>query len=380
MPYLSMKVVVLTGGSSPEYTASIESALHVLEHRKSLRKHLHLVPCLISRDERWLDIPTSERALDAYRLGSSEGLRQMDTIIREGNAAPPWEVLSDASVVFPIIHGALGEDGVILGLCRALRKPFIGCGILSSVICLEKAVCNAVLAQAGLPRTPYGVILSDDSETKAAMIAGDLRMPWIIKPSSGGCSIGVSLIRDASELSSALAKCRVLYPKSAIVIESAIEGALEIDVAVMEDFNGDLVVTPCGLRKNFDHTTASSASVQQVGSSPEHNQDQSNDPVWVVPAPELPQWAVEQMQTLAKRAFRVVRATGWLRVDFLYTVSDGKIYINEINTMPSLASGCMFFKLWQAAGLETAELIHRNVNNALSASKDGEASLKVGQS
>ena len=245
-------VTVLAGGPSPEYIGSIESALGILSHRDSLKAHFQLVPCLITRSGLWLNESTSELGLSAYRSGGPNALQLLEDIASSGTTIPPWLVVSSSSAIFPAIHGALGEDGVILGLCRAVGIPFVGCDILTSVICLEKAVCNSVLETANLPQTPHLAILPSD--TTCPSLENIIPLPWIIKPSDGGCSIGVSLINSSSDLPTALGKARQSYPNSTILVEAAVQDAMEVDVAVMEDpsATGDdnLIVSPCGLRQN----------------------------------------------------------------------------------------------------------------------------------
>ena len=155
-------VRVLAGGPSPEYVASIESALGLLGHRGTLKTKFQLIPCLITRFGLWLDESTSERALSTYQDASPDVLQRIEDIAQSGTSVPPWRVVSSSSAIFPAIHGALGEGGVILGLCRALHVPFVGCDILASVVCLDKAVCNAVLKTAGLPQTPHVAVLPTD--------------------------------------------------------------------------------------------------------------------------------------------------------------------------------------------------------------------------
>ena len=144
---------------------------------------------------------------------------------------------------------------------------------------------------------------------------------------------------------------------------------MEIDVAVMEDLSasgkGNLIVSLCGLRQNFKYNTASSASNSTASPSPQENQNQGDVPSWAVPAPGVPADVILKMQAFAKRVFRVVRATGFLRVDFFYVASTGEVLINEINTMPSLARGSMWFKLWAEAGITAEEWVRSVVEGAL---------------
>lgn len=357
-------VTVLAGGPSPEYIGSIESALGILSHRDALRAQFQFVPCLITRPGLWLNQSTSELALSAYQSGGPDALQRMEDIASSGTSIPPWLVVTSSSAVFPAIHGALGEDGVILGLCRALDIPFVGCDILTSIICLDKAICNSVLKTANLPQTAHVAILPSD--TPCPSLENNIPLPWIVKPADGGCSIGVSLIKSSSDLPTALTKARQSYPDSTILVEAAVQGAMEVDVAVMADpSNGNLTVSPCGLRQNFSYNTASSASPTTASPSPQENHNQGDVPSWAVPAPGVPEDVVLKMQALAKRVFRVVRATGFMRVDFFYVPSTGKVLVNEINTMPSLATGSMWFKLWAEAGIGAEEWVKRVVEGTL---------------
>ena len=370
-----LTITVLAGGPSPEHIASIETALGVLSQRDKLKTHFRLVPCLIARSGIWLDESTSESALSAYQSAGSDAVQRMDDIALSGTSVPPSTVVSSSAAVFPALHGALGEDGVVLGLCRALNTPFVGCDILASVTCLDKATCNAVLKTANLPQTPHVTIFPSDG-LYASIESNIIPLPWIIKPSDGGCSIGVSLIKSPSELPTALAKARKSYPNSTILVEAAVQDAMEIDVAVMEDptssVDENLIVSSCGLRQNFDFQTASSASASSASSGPRENQNQGDVPSWAVPAPDVPKDVALKMQELAKRVFRVVRATGFLRVDFFYVALTGQILINEINTLPSLATGCMFFKLWEEIGISADEWVRRVVDMALRKGKGRE--------
>ncbi|KAF2103754.1 glutathione synthetase ATP-binding domain-like protein [Rhizodiscina lignyota] len=361
-------ITVISGGPTPEYISSIESALGVLSHRGSLRAHFRLVPCLITRSGLWLDESTSELALSAYSSGGPDALQRMEDIASSGTSVPPWLVVSSSSAVFPTIGGALGEDGVILGLCRALNTPFVGCDILTSVICLDKSVCKSVLETANLPQTVHLAILPSDSPY-SVLESSPFPFPWIIKPADGGCSIGVSLINSPPELSTALDKVRQPYPDSTVLIEPAVQDMVEVDVAVMEDISatGDriVIVSPCGLRQNFRLGAGSSASSSSASSSSQGKQNKGDGPSWVVPAPDVPKDVVVKMQAFARQAFRAVRATGFMRVDFFYVASTGEILINEINTIPNMSRDSMWFKLWAGAGIVSEEWVKKVVEVAL---------------
>ncbi|KAJ9613037.1 hypothetical protein H2200_002978 [Cladophialophora chaetospira] len=361
-------VTILAGGPTPEYVSSITTALGILAHRDSLKDHFSFIPCLISKTGVWLDETTSERALAVYQKGDDDALQRMEEVVCAGTSVPPWLVVSSSTVVFPTIGGALGEDGVIIGLCRALATPFVGCDILTSVICLDKAVCKSVLQTAGLSQTPHIVVQPSD-DLGLILESKHFSLPWVVKPADGGCSIGVSYVKSFGDFTVAIDKARGHYPDSNILVEPLVEHMLEIDVAVMEEISstGDrrLVFSPPGLRQNFHLHLASSASSGVTASSAQGDKNAEGELSWLVPAPDLPEDVVKTMQALAKRAFRAVQATGFLRVDFFYVPTTGEILINEINTIPNTSIDSMWFKLWAAAGIEPKDWVIRVVEHAL---------------
>jgi len=194
-------------------------------------------------------------------------------------------------------------------------------------------------------------------------------LPWVVKPADGGCSIGVSFVKSSCDFSAAIDKTRGYYPDSNILVEPLVERMLEIDVAVMEEISSTgerrLIVSPPGLRQNFHLHLASSASSGVTASSSEGDKNSGGELSWLVPAPDLPENVVKTMEASAKRAFRAVQASGFLRVDFFYVASTGKILVNEINTIPNMSYDSMWFKLWAAAGIEPKDWVIRVVDSAM---------------
>ena len=131
-------------------------------------------------------------------------------------------------------------------MCQSLRKAYVGASVWTSIVQYDKVTCNAVLKGAGIPQTWQLVILPDD-KLDLNEIEERVPLPWVVKPSDGGCSVGISVVRTASELPAALRESRRYYPRSPVLVERMIEGALEIDVVVMRDLAGEVVATPCGM-------------------------------------------------------------------------------------------------------------------------------------
>ena len=367
-----VRVAIITGGPGPEHDASIESALGVLEHREALRAEFRFTVCVITKGETWLDVSASNQYLQMYSSEGAAKLQELEELDKTGlHTRTPWEVVADADIVFPIIHGVFGEDGVVLGLCRALKRPFVGCGTLSSTICLDKAICNALLVQAGIPKTPHEVVLPDENEDdiiKRLKMSGLMKPPWIVKPTDGGCSLGVSMVQDVQELPAALAKSRQTYPSSAIVLENAVEDMIEVDVTVLErlPYGSGLIATICGHHlSSITSSLMPPAGALGVNSQPKERDQNGRLPEWAVSTSDISKIAQIQMQNLAMRIFRIVRASTFLRVDFFFVPTTGQIFVNEINTMPSLASEAIIYKLWAAAGIPAASLIQHIITHSL---------------
>lgn len=341
------RVIVLTGGPTLEYKSSLDSALGILSYRDQLREEYQLEPCFITHSGIWLDAPTSEKVLEQYKSGKPEDtVDAIDKIALNGHVTP-WQVLSETAAVFLTICGAFGEDGAIIGLCQAMRKPHIGSSIFTSVVQYDKAACNALLKSVGISQTPQVVLLP--GEPIDAQLAASLPLPWVVKPSYGGCSIGISFVRAMSELPAAILKSQEYYFDSPILIEAAVENALEVDVAVMRDLDGNIVVTPCGMFATPDQKQEHSAALSTID----------------VPASGIPQHGAEKMRDLAKRVYQVLRGTGWLKIDFFYQPSTGIILVNEINAVPNMSRDSLNWRLWEAAGIGPLDMIRRLIKLAL---------------
>ena len=346
------RVTILTGSHTLEYKSSLDSAVGILGFHEALSSEYCLQVCFITNEAIWLDFETSATIMDRYTLaGSEDSYEEIISIATRGHSTPS-QILAATDVIFPAICGALGEDGTIAGLCQAYRKPCIGDSALTNAVQYDKIMCNAVLAQAGIPQTPQVVVLPDEEPDTDVMT--NLPLPWFVKPADGGCSIGISHIESTHQLPAALLKSRHFYPSSATLVETAVDDALEVDVMAMRDSSGNLLVTPCGLFVSPLSTESKSPKV-----SPLH-----------VPAPGVPAEDVAKMQALTQKIYRVLRVSGWLKVDFFYNPRTRKILVNEVNTLLNMSRGSMMFRLWEAADVEPVELIRRVVEMALDKGRD----------
>lgn len=267
------------------------------------------------------------------------------TILDAGSKAP-------VDVIFPVLHGCNGEDGTIQGLFELAGIPYVGCGVLGSAVGMDKAYTKIIFEKEGLPQGDYLVFsrkqVNFRTEEVIKEVEGRLLYPCFVKPSNAGSSVGVSKASNREELMKALH----LAAKNdrRILVEEFIDGR-EIECAVLG--NDDPIastvgeVVPCNDFYDYE-------AKYQAG---------DNSKV-VIPAENLPAETVLKIREYAVRAFKCLDCAGLSRVDFFVHKATGKIYINEINTLPGFTQISMYPKLWAASGIPYSELLDRLIELA----------------
>jgi D-alanine-D-alanine ligase len=257
-------------------------------------------------------------------------------------------------VVFPVLHGLMGEDGTVQGLCELNRIPFVGCGTLSSAAAMDKAVARRLFEAAGLPLAAWLDIRQYQYEADPAAfhaaVEEKIGYPNFVKPANSGSSIGVSKAKDRAELIEAISAAFKYDGK--LLVERAVQGReIELSVLGRED---DLFVSVPGeirpVREFYDYIAKYDDSDSEL----------------IVPA-DLPEKTVQALQDAALRAFTAVDGTGLCRADFF--VEDDQVLLNEINTMPGFTNISMYFVLMRASGREPIEVIDKLVQFALDENK-----------
>ena len=255
----------------------------------------------------------------------------------------PWAVLGEADVVFPVLHGPMGEDGTVQGLFEMIGVPYVGCGVLSSALAMDKVVAKQVLAAAGLPQVRSAALRHGVTADDVA----DLGWPRFVKPANMGSSVGVSKVRSADELAGAL-ELAFLYDEWVLVEEGVT--AREVECAVLGGLD------PKGTRLGeivpgadfYDYEDKYSGLGAEL----------------FVPA-DVPDAVHEEARALAVRAFQALRCDGLARVDFFLEEGGRGLLINEVNTMPGFTPYSMYPQLWGAEGLSYPALVDRLVELAL---------------
>lgn len=253
-------------------------------------------------------------------------------------------------VALPMTHGRFGEDGVLQGIFERLGVPYAGCRVLSSALCMDKAVCKQFLAGQKIPQTRFKVIdfslLSPaELEAKLEEVKSGFLAPIFVKPANSGSSVGISKVEDMSDLARAIAEAR--RHDSKIVIEEGLTGLREVEVGILG--NGHLITSWPGeliLSKEFY----------------DYEEKYKNNRTEVKIPAALP---IEQEQTvmaLAEMVYRLCDCRGFARIDFF--VANNKIYLNEINTLPGFTQFSMYPLLLMKMGLSYRELVSRIIELA----------------
>lgn len=355
-----IRVAVLFGGRSAEHEISLLSARFVVESLDRARFEPVLVG--IDKEGRWR---VQEEALF---LGASRDprLQKLD-LAMPGALLPPHpdpaggaEIAVDSGipgfavdVVFPVLHGPLGEDGSIQGLLELAGVPYVGAGVAGSAIGMDKDIMKRLLREANLPVGPYRVVRRrawerDPAEVTAAL--SELSLPLFTKPANMGSSVGVSKVAGLATLAPAMAEAFAYDDK--VVVEQGIPGVREIEVSVLggdtprASVPGEIVVDHPDGFYSYD-----AKYVDEVGA------------VAQVPAP-LTASQTAEVQALAVAVFEVLCCDGLARVDFFLT-PEGRFLVNEINTMPGFTAISMFPKLCMASGTTAQELVSRLIDDAL---------------
>ena len=311
---MKLRVAVLYGGRSGEHEVSIRSAKSILEALD--RDKYEVSEYLISKDGKW-----QPRAI-----------------------LPEPGVNTGIDVVFPVLHGTFGEDGTIQGLLELAGLPYVGAGVLGSAVSMDKEVMKRLCRERGLPVVDYVTLWRGNLNADACLGLG---FPMFVKPANLGSSVGISKVKDLSELRAALDLAAQFDVK--VLVERGITGR-ELECAVLG--NEDPVAsTPCEILPSQEFYDYQDKYLLDKA-------------LTEIPA-RLTVAQTAEVRRLAVECYRTVCCEGMARVDFLLEAATGKLYINEINTIPGFTSISMYPKMWEASGLPMAKLLDRLIELAL---------------
>jgi D-alanine-D-alanine ligase len=350
------RVAIVFGGRSSEHAISVVSAGSIL--RALDPDQYEVVPVGITREGRWVlagDDPAklaiNERKLPEITAESGSAVvlaadpTATQLIVRD--AAEGGSSLAGVDVVFPVLHGAYGEDGTIQGLLEMAGIPYVGANVFASAAAMDKEFTKKLAAVEGIPVGPYAVLRAGVSLSEADK--DRLGLPVFVKPSRAGSSFGITKVTDWASLDEAVATARQIDPK--VLVEAAIVGH-EIECGVLEGEAGGAPEASMLAEIHVDEHDWYDFEAKYLEGGR-----------YDIPA-NLPADVTRQIQDYARRTFTALDCAGLARVDFFVT-DDHEIYLNEINTMPGMTPTSMFPQMWAATGLEYPKVVDRLIRTAL---------------
>lgn len=358
-----IRIGVIFGGQSGEHEVSLVSARAVLNGLDPAR--YDVVPIGIHKNGQWVAggdvLATLESVADVALLpGGGDHVQSPQVpaqitvsphMILRGNGSAVSQHIQELDVVFPVLHGPMGEDGTIQGLLDLAGIPYVGCGVLASAVGMDKAMMKAAFAAAGLPVVPWQLVQAHTykhfPDQVIDQLEAQLHYPMFVKPANMGSSVGISKVKSRAELQAGL-QLACTYDRR-IIVEQGVT-AREIEISVLGNESPDASVPGEIIPANewYDYEAKYLNDATQV----------------VIPAPLTPEQSFTVRQ-LALRAFQSIDGAGLARVDFLYDAAADVFYLSEVNTMPGFTPMSMYAKMWQASGVSYPEVVNRLVELAL---------------
>jgi len=356
-----VRVAVVFGGRSGEHEVSLVSAASVMQAMD--RERYEVFPVGITRTGRWLTWGEPMLALQSGQaeaaapseaeLAKASGGRMPAVVPGSRELVPGTREAGfpEVDVVFPVLHGPYGEDGTIQGLFEMADIPYVGAGVLGSALGMDKVAMKDVFRAHGLPVVDYVALLARDWRARPAewlaQIEERLGYPCFVKPANLGSSVGITKAHNREELAQGLDEA-AQYDRR-LLVERGVN-AREIEVSVLGNDEPEASVpgevVPCN--EFYDYAAKYLDGESQL----------------LIPAP-IPDDLSRQARELALRAFAALDCAGMARADFLLCRDTGRLYLNELNTIPGFTPISMYPKLWEASGLPYPRLIDRLIELAM---------------
>ncbi len=343
------EIAVIFGGQSSEHEVSCKSVMNVLNHMDTDKYNIHRIG--ITKEGRWLFVKDSKSIEDgSWREGTVQAIISPDSqdhgmlLIAEDSCR-----CVHIDVAYPVLHGLMGEDGTIQGLFELSGIPYVGCGVLSSSVSMDKISTKIFVDRLGIRQAKYVVDIERDTrniEDTMNQVEETLGYPVFVKPSNAGSSQGVSKAQNRDELAEAIALAK--QHDHRVLIEENIVGR-EIECAVL---GGD------------DPKASRIGEVLAAAEFYDFDAKYNNDESRTIVDPQMPEQVKEEVREDAVKVFKAVSGYGLSRVDFFVEKDTNQVVFNEINTLPGFTSISMYPMLWEDMGLSKSELIDAIIETA----------------
>lgn len=340
-------VLVLFGGASSEHDVSTVSASSVLKHIPSDKYTVTMMG--ITKEGQWylyegdIDLLPEDKWLDSGAITpafvSPDRSIHGITVLRDGG----YENIR-VDIAFPVLHGRNGEDGTIQGLFQLAGIPFVGCDMVSSAVSMDKIFTNTVADASGVPQAAWDSLTEYEYRTGAKTlddVAAKLGYPIFVKPANAGSSVGITKAHDRDELQAAMELA--LQHDTRILFEEFIDG-FEVECSILgnDELENGVVgqIIPANEFYDFDAKYDNADSTLHIPAL-------------------IPEEKRDEVAEAARKVFKALGCTGFSRVDFFVSRTDGRVLFNEINTIPGFTNISMYPKMMEAAGVPYAELCDR---------------------
>ncbi len=345
-----MRVAIIFGGKSSEHDISIMSGKSIIKNIDKEKFDVKVI--YIDKNGKVYRYYKDIELIDKFSL---------EDITAEKNL---MNAIEDVDVVFPVLHGSYGEDGCVQGVFEMMNKPYVGCNVLTSSICMDKVLTKEIFKYSSIKIANFLWIKKEDnrylvylnSEEKfeeksldkiCRRVESIIKIPSFIKPANAGSSIGVSKVDNFSDL------------------EKAIEYALKFDKKVIIEDEVEGREVECGVLGGKEIIPSKVGEVISVDSFYSyHSKYESNKSQTMIPAKNLSKEIEKKIQKSAIDSFKIVDGKGLARVDFFIEKGTDEIYLNEINTMPGFTNISMYPKLFECSGIKYKDLISYLINIA----------------
>ena len=345
-----LNILLIFGGKSAEHEVSIESAKNIVSNINSNRYNLFLL---------WIDKEGNPFYIDNnisdYISLKNSSNRQPSALININNKVYLYNlsdksIITELHIVFPLIHGPTGEDGIMQGFLSVLNLPYIGSSVLPSAICMDKVITKELISRTSIKTAQYFYFSGyERNNINLDKIIETLHLPLFVKPASLGSSIGINKVKNANELSNAIDFAFKFDKK--IILEESIEGR-EIECAVLGNFTDDIIVSSPGeIITKIDFY------------SYEAKYSDTNITELLIPA-KIDTSLITQIKKTALLAYKTLLCEDYARVD-MFLDKNNNIYLNEINTIPGFTKHSMYPMLMTLEGFTFSSLIDKLINLAL---------------
>jgi D-alanine-D-alanine ligase len=357
-------IAVIFGGKSAEHDVSIITAHKPIIESLLNIEGFNVWPIYIAKDGSWY-CDQKMNDLNYFKQENFENILAKEEKIElsfDKGLKIIWPGIFSKTITidiaFPAMHGTYGEDGSLMGLLRMAGIPFVGCDLFASAVAMDKVLTKQVISAEGVPVVPYVWFTKYDwKENKIELRdkISKLKLPLFIKPVHLGSSIGITKVKNISELENAIEVA--FHYDNKVLIEEGVENLIEVTLPIMGNTN---LVSMANIERPLNNTEFFDFNDKYLSSGGKKGSETVNNQYSQIPA-QIEDSLAQQVREYGIRTFKTLGCEGIARVDFLIDSLSKKVYVNEVNTLP----GSLYAHNWKKSGVSNIELVSRLVDLAL---------------